>query len=148
MQEFSVFGDFFRVFSQIKESYPIFYVLCSYELFTATNTPQNVAVAIHASLFGDEKDYKCCRRYPCGPSREQICCKTSPKRSWNNTSVAVTSMLRIMFCEHLTFFEDKSVYLKSMGKWKAALRPKWLKVLIKGNAMTTEELEMRGRLIA
>lgn len=31
-----------------------------------------------------------------------------------------------------------------MGKWKAALRPKWLKVLIKGNAMTTEELEMRG----
>ena len=57
-------------------------------------------------------------------------------------------MLRIMFCEHLTFFEDKSVYLKSVGKWKAALRPKWLKVLIKGNAMTTEELEMRGRLIA
>ena len=48
-------------------------------------------------------------------------------------------MLRIMFCEHLTFFEDKSVYL-----WKTALRPKWLKVLIKGNAMTTEELEMRG----
>lgn len=30
----------------------------------------------------------------------------------------------LMFCEHLTFFEDKSVYLKSMGKWKAALRPK------------------------
>ena len=144
MSEFSVLGDFFRVFSQIKESYLIFYVLCSYELFTAKNTPQNVAVAIRASLFGDEKDYKCCRRYPCGPSREQICCKTSPKRSWNNTSVAVTSMLRIMFCEHLTFFEDKSVYLKSMGKWKAALRPKWLKVLIKGNAMTTEELEMRG----
>lgn len=56
MSEFSVFGDFFRVFSQIKESYPIFYVLCSYELFTATNTPQNVAVAIRASLFGDEKD--------------------------------------------------------------------------------------------
>lgn len=112
--------------------------------FTATKTPQNVAVAIRASLFGDEKDYKCCRRHPCGPSREQICCKTSPKRSWNNSSVAVTSMLRIMFCEHLTFFEDKSVYLKSVGKWKAALRPKWLKVLIKGNAMTTEELEMRG----
>lgn len=59
MSEFSVLGDFFRVFSQIKESYPIFYVLCSYELFTATNTPQNVAVAIRASLFGDEKDYKC-----------------------------------------------------------------------------------------
>ena len=46
MQEFSVFGDFFRVFSQIKESYPIFYVLCSYELFTATNTPQNVAAGL------------------------------------------------------------------------------------------------------
>lgn len=58
-------------------------------------------------------------------------------------------MLRIMFCDHLTFFEDKSVYLKSMmGKWKAALRSKWLKVLIKGKIMMIGELEMRGRLIA
>lgn len=56
MPEFSVFGDFFRVFSQIEESYPFLWLLYSYELFTAVKTPQNVAVAIRASLFGDEKD--------------------------------------------------------------------------------------------
>lgn len=56
-------------------------------------------------------------------------------------------MLRIMFCEHLTFFEDKSVYLKSMGKWKAALRPKWLKVN-KGKCYDDRGVRDEGRLIA